>query len=145
MPSFWRAWAIRTNLLSHRGVAHRYTRGSAIRKLLDANQLERSTHVGIRAASRKFGSQRPKIGAVFLVKGIDAETVLLSMVIAAEADPEDVVGLLADTGVGRRAKVGEVNAHTTASRDATAMRPHPAAMPRPDFLHWQLHTELRAP
>jgi len=72
---------------------------STIPWLLCAEEIQRSADFEFRTAAGKLGGERPEIGAVFAVKGIDPETVLLDMVGAAEADPEDVVGL-AHAGVG---------------------------------------------
>ena len=54
--------------------------------------------------------------------------VLLVMVEAAEADPEDVVRRLPGPGIGGRAQMGKVNAQGPALGDAAAVRPEPAAV-----------------
>jgi hypothetical protein len=64
------------------------------------NQLECGSHVAIRAAPRELGGERSEIGSVLAVKGIDAQKMLLSVMVAAEADAKDVVWLLAHPGVG---------------------------------------------
>jgi len=68
--------------------------------LIRANQLERRTHFSIGAAPRELTGQSPEIDPVFAVKGCDPEAVLLDVVRPAEADPEDVVWLLVQAGIG---------------------------------------------
>jgi len=79
-----------------------------------------------------------------MVKGIDPETMLLDMMMAAEADAEDVVRLLTDAGISAGSEMGEVNARGITSGDAAAVRLHPAAVPWPDLSRRQLRAEFRA-
>jgi hypothetical protein len=76
-------------------------RGSPIRKLFGADQLEDRAHFDVGTAPRELGRNSPQVGAAFAVKGLDPETMLLDMMSAAEAHPESVVWLLAHAGIGR--------------------------------------------
>jgi hypothetical protein len=67
---------------------------------LGINQFECGTYVDVRAAPRELCGERSKICSVLAVKGIDAQTMLLDVMVAAEADAKDVVWLLAHAGVG---------------------------------------------
>ena len=74
------------------------------------------------------------------VKGIDPETVLLDMKIAVKADAQDSARLLIHAGISAGSQMGEVSARGITSRDAAAVRLHPAAMPRPDLSWRRCHT-----
>ena len=104
-------------------------------------EVERRAHLNIGAALCELRSQDPEIDAVFAVKGSDPETVLLDMMMAAEADPEDIVWLLIHTGIGATAQMGKVDTRGITSRDAAAVRFYPAAVPRPDLSRTHLHAE----
>src|SRR5579872_5939793 len=88
-------------------------------------EVERRAHLNIRAAPCELRSQDPQIDAVSAVKGSDPETVLLDVMMAAEADPEDIVWLLIHTGIGARAQMGKVDARGVTSRDAATVGLHP--------------------
>jgi hypothetical protein len=68
---------------------------------MDIFRIERRTHFSIGAAPRELSGQSPEIDAIFAVEGFDPETVLLVVMISAEANAEDVVRLLVHAGVGR--------------------------------------------
>ena len=65
---------------------------------------------------------------------INAEAVLLAVVIAAEADAEHVVRFLRRAGIGGGAQMREIDPGRLTLGDAAAMRFDPAAVTRPDFL-----------
>src|SRR5439155_19259682 len=80
--------------------------------------------------------------AVFVAKRLGTEPVLLVVVNAAEAHAKDVVRPLCRTGIGGRAQMGKVNGACVTTRDAAAMRFHPAPVPRPHLLQWSAHAQL---
>src|SRR5262249_8968648 len=100
-------------------------------------------HLPIRASAGELGGQVPEIDTVFLVEGVGAETVLRVMMQSAEADAEDVMRNLPGPGVGGRAQMRKVDAGSLAFRDAAAMRPDPAPVPRPDLLDRHAARHLR--
>jgi hypothetical protein len=57
---------------------------------MDIFRIERGTHFSI--GLRELSGQSPEIDAVFAVEGFDPETVLLVVMISAEANAEDVAG-----------------------------------------------------
>src|SRR5260221_2464954 len=109
------------------------------------DQLQRGAHLPIRALAGELGGQGPEVDPVLVAKGIGADPVLLVVMRTPEADPEDVVRYLPDAGIGGRAHMREVDARRPAIGDAAAMRPDPAAMPRPDLLQPHLHPHPRPP
>ena len=66
-------------------------------------------------------------------QGLDPQSRLLDVMMAAEADAGDVMRLLIHAGISAGPQVGEVDARGIASRDATPVRLHPAAVPWPHF------------
>jgi len=72
---------------------------------------------------------------VSIAERVGTEAVLLVVMRASEAHPKNVVRPLANTGIRGRAQMVKVNRTAVTTRHATAMRPDPAPMPRPDLLH----------
>ena len=73
------------------GIAYQGMRPT--RGVLGANQLERRAHFAIGAAPGELSGQSPEIDAILAVKSIDPKTVLLDMVMAAEAYTERIMRL----------------------------------------------------
>jgi ferredoxin-NADP reductase len=58
------------------------------------NKPQRGAHFPIRAPAGELSGQGPQVDLVFLAEGVGAYPVLLVVMKAAQADPEDVVRLL---------------------------------------------------
>ena len=80
---------------------------------------------------------------VLVAERVGAETMLLVVMRATEADAEDVVWPLSDAGVGSRAQMGKVHRASVAARDTAAMRLDPPPVPRPHPLHRYAYPQLR--
>jgi hypothetical protein len=89
-------------LLSLRG--HR----SCIRIFLGANQPDRPAHIRVGGEPCELTGESPEIDAVLTGKGIDPEAMLLDVTMAAEADAEDVMGLLVDRTFGPTQKCSKI-------------------------------------
>ena len=77
-----------------------------------------------------------------MTESVGTETMLLVVMRTAQTDAENIMRPLTGAGIRRRAQMREVDRACITIGDATAMRPDPAPMSRPDLLHGRAHPQL---
>jgi hypothetical protein len=108
---------------------------------VEIDEFQGRAHFPIGAAPGELGGEPPEIDLVLIAERTGAETMLLVVVRATEADAKNVVRPFPDACIGSRPQMGKVDRASVAAWDTAAMRFDPTPVPRPHLLHRYPHPQ----